>query len=93
MSKRSSLTSKSGPRARHPKLKADESALKRTKLDRMLVLMRRTSGASIDALQSNTGWQAHSIRGALSGLRKKGVPITLVKHAGKPSTYHTTASG
>lgn len=91
MSKRKIPSSKSSPAIHNQRPKADATSSKRTKLDGMLVLMRRMTGASLKALQSSTGWQAHSVRGALSGLRKKGVPVTLVKHSGKTSTYHAPA--
>jgi len=38
----------------------------------ILNLLRRAEGASIDDLTSATGWQAHSVRAALPGLRKRG---------------------
>lgn len=38
-------------------------------------LLSRKSGADLTALQSATGWQPHSVRAALSGLRKAGYTI------------------
>ena len=42
--------------------------------------MRRSlqgpGGATVAALAATTGWQAHAVRAALSGLRKKGWLIT-----------------
>jgi hypothetical protein len=35
-------------------------------------LLRRGKGPSLVELQHATGWQAHSVRAFLSGLRKKG---------------------
>ena len=35
-------------------------------------LLSRKAGADLAALQSATGWQPHSVRAALSGLRKAG---------------------
>jgi predicted transcriptional regulator len=64
--------------------------VERHKTDRILDLLKRANGASVDELQSFTGWQAHSIRGALSGLRKKGVAVVLTKHEGKASTYNVS---
>jgi hypothetical protein len=41
-------------------------------------LLRRPEGASIDAMVQATGWQRHSVRGALAGALKKtyGLSIT-----------------
>ncbi len=46
-----------------------------TKQATILNLLRRTEGASIGDLTSATGWQAHSVRAALTGLRKRGHDI------------------
>ena len=37
----------------------------------LITLMRRTEGATLDDLISATGWQRHSVRGAISGAVKK----------------------
>ena len=43
-----------------------------SKLAMVISMLRNSGGASIDALSKVTGWQAHSVRGALAGaLRKK----------------------
>jgi len=38
-------------------------------------MMSRPEGASNADLQNALGWQAHTIRGFISGLKKKGVPV------------------
>jgi hypothetical protein len=45
---------------------------KPTKIETVLKKLHRPSGASIEQLQKATGWQPHSVRAALTGLRKKG---------------------
>ncbi len=57
-----------------------------TKSATILKLLRRPKGASIDQLQKATDWQAHSIRAALTGLRKKGHEI---ERSGKDRTGTT----
>ena len=42
----------------------------------ILGLLSRPNGARINELQKATGWQSHSIRAALTGLRKRGITIT-----------------
>ncbi len=42
-------------------------------------LLRRQGGASLSDLQAATGWQGHSIRAAMTGLRKAGGDITRSK--------------
>ncbi|WP_339631184.1 DUF3489 domain-containing protein [uncultured Sneathiella sp.] len=48
----------------------------------ILRLLKRSKGARMQDLQKATGWQAHSIRAALTGLRKQGVRID---HSRTPS--------
>jgi hypothetical protein len=51
-----------------------------TKLDRLAALLARREGASIAELMSATGWQPHSVRGALAGsLKRRGLVITSKK--------------
>ncbi len=38
----------------------------------ILKLVSRKSGATLNSLQNATGWQRHSVRAAITGLRKKG---------------------
>ena len=48
---------------------------RQTKQAAILELLHRAEGASIVDLTSATGWQAHSVRAALTGLRKRGHDI------------------
>lgn len=52
---------------------------RQTKQAAILGLLRRPEGASIEDLTSATGWQVHSVRAALTGLRKKGHEIVRTK--------------
>lgn len=53
------------------------SSGKRTKLDLLTSLLRGPNGASIAELTEATGWQSHSVRGAMSGaLKRKGLAVT-----------------
>ena len=43
-----------------------------SKIDTVITLLRTRGGASIEEMMAATGWQAHSVRGAISGqVRKK----------------------
>jgi hypothetical protein len=60
-----------------PAPKAPAAAPRSTKLDLLIAELGRETGASIADLVERTGWQAHSVRGAMAGsLKKKGHNIT-----------------
>ena len=50
---------------------------RQTKIQLCIDLLRRSKGASIAELQDATGWQAHSLRGAISGTLKKKLGLTV----------------
>lgn len=60
---------------------ATQSKSPGSKLDRIVSALRAAKGATIPALMQLTGWQAHSLRGALAGALKKrrGLLITSSK--------------
>lgn len=45
------------------------------KLGLLVGLLRRPEGAGIDELTAATGWQPHSVRGAISGAVKKNLGL------------------
>ena len=53
------------------------------KLDLLLAELKRNDGATIDQLAAATGWQKHSVRGAMAGsLKRKGHQIASTKTDG-----------
>ena len=54
-----------------------------TRLEQLEKLLKRPKGSSIDEMCKATGWQSHSIRGAMAGaLKKRGHVITSDKVEG-----------
>lgn len=51
------------------------------KVASLVELLRRPEGATVEAMMTATGWQAHSVRGAMSGAIKKtlGLNVTSEK--------------
>jgi hypothetical protein len=61
-----------------------------TKQDRMLTLLSRSEGASIEEMIRATSWQQHSVRGFLAGTVKKklGFLVSSFKTEGDVRRYH-----
>lgn len=46
-----------------------------SKSHRLLALLKTGTGACLDDMIEATGWQAHTVRAAMTGLRKRGHAI------------------
>jgi hypothetical protein len=57
----------------------------------ILALLGRPQGAAISDLTDATGWQTHSVRAALTGLRKEGKELARIKNEGGVTHYRLAA--
>lgn len=62
-----------------------------TRRGQLLALLQRKTGASMAEMQQVTGWQPHSVRALLSGLRKEGMTVTCAKHEKGPNRYYAAS--
>ena len=60
-----------------------------TKLAAIIDAMRHPGGATIVQMMAGTGWQAHTVRGAISGMIRKrlGLSVTLVRNDSGERVY------
>jgi hypothetical protein len=58
-----------------------------SKLASVIALLRRSEGATIDALTRATGWLPHTTRAAITGVRKRGYSVTLDRGVEGASVY------
>jgi hypothetical protein len=60
-----------------------------TKQERVLTLLNRSEGASVEEIMTATDWLQHSVRGFLAGTVKKKLGFTLIstKTEGAPRRY------
>ena len=72
-------------KARQPKSKSKQatkdkqsSARTGTKLSTLVDLLKRKNGATIPDIAAATGWQSHSVRGAISGALKKKMGLSII---------------
>jgi transcription initiation factor IIE alpha subunit len=61
----------------------------KTKIATVIELLQRKNGADIDEIVNKTSWQKHTVRAALTGLRKKGHVVERTK-VGGASRYSIT---
>ena len=85
-------TAKTEPGLTAPVIKA--TAVKSTKTEKALALLRRPKGVTVAELGKATGWQKHSVRGFMSGTLKqrKGLEIVSEKDAKGVRRYRIVAS-
>ncbi len=60
-----------------PGTSATKPEPRQTKIQAVITLLRRPESARIEDIMTVTGWQAHSVRGAMSGAIKKGLGLTI----------------
>jgi hypothetical protein len=60
---------------------------RQTKKGSILALLQRPKGAAIGELIEVTGWQVHSVRAALTGLRKEGKELVRDKDEAGVTLY------
>jgi hypothetical protein len=93
---------KSGKKATPPKKVAKapkkatkakpEGARQSSKTEKVLELLKRTGGASLAEIMKATDWQAHSVRGFISGTlgKKMGLKVESAKNEGGERVYSIT---
>ena len=60
---------------------AGRTTKRKTRQEQLKALLSRKSGATAEKIQTAFGWQPHSVRAAVSGLRKEGESIETIQTA------------
>ena len=58
-----------------------------SKLDKFVGMLSRKSGVTISKASESFGWQTHTTRATLTGLKKRGYQIDRKDRVGKDSIY------
>ncbi|MGE0760428.1 MAG: DUF3489 domain-containing protein [Pirellulaceae bacterium] len=72
-SKKTKASKTTAPKSKNAR---DGQAKTGGKVQMILSLLQRSEGARLAELEKATGWQPHSVRAALTGLRKRGIKVT-----------------
>jgi predicted ArsR family transcriptional regulator len=62
-------------------IKTEAPARTESKKDRLISMLKRDGGTTITAISSALGWQPHTTRAAITGLRKAGHKVETAKPA------------
>ena len=65
---------------------------KNTKAERLLLMLQTGTGASLEEMTEATGWLPHTVRAAMTGLRKRGYEITR-RIEGNTAVWSAQAAG
>ena len=63
-----------------------------TKQQRLIELLQRPEGATVEQMATTFGWQPHTVRGAISGALKKKLGLTIVSEKGDRGRVYRIAS-
>jgi hypothetical protein len=77
--------------SRAAKVRAFATPARPSKKAAILNLLQRPNGAAISDLTAATGWQVHSVRAALTGLRKEGRDLVRSRDAAGMTHYRLAA--
>lgn len=82
---------KAAPKAKEPK--AAPTPRTGTKQEKLISMLRAKDGASIDEIAAETGWQKHTVRGAIAGALKKklGLAVASERVEGRGTVYKLPA--
>ena len=64
--------------ARQSRRAAPRQPRQHTKLQTVLSLLHRPEGASVAQIMETTGWQPHTVRGFLAGLKRRSIAVTVL---------------
>ena len=91
---RSAKGAAAGKTAKRPRRSATSNSVnggarRGTKQAILIEMLRRPKGATIEQMTAKTGWQAHSVRGAISGALKKklGLSVTSERVGDRSRVY------
>ncbi len=91
--KKGKAAKKASPAKKTPKAAKEKETRDGSKAAKILDLLKRPDGATLAELMKTTGWQAHSVRGFLSGTvsKKLGLAVTSTKVEDGERTYSVKA--
>jgi hypothetical protein len=91
--KKGKATKKPSPATKAPKSQKKPSGRDGSKTAKVLDLLKRTDGVTLKELMKATDWQAHSVRGFLSGTVGKKMGLTVISTKGEDGERSYSVKG
>lgn len=63
------------------------------KSDQLVAMLKKPNGMRVSLIGEKLDWQAHTVRAAISGLRKKGFEVSRTKAKKSGETVYAIVSG
>ncbi len=63
-----------------------------TKKAQLIRMLSGKAGTDVEVISKKLGWQNHTTRAAITGLKKAGYAVSTEKEVGKPTRYRILAS-
>jgi hypothetical protein len=91
--KEAKATKKATRREKRAPARKEKKAREGSKQAEVLELLRRPKGATLQEIMKTTGWQAHTVRGFVSGtlIKKLGLKVESFRSEDKERTYRVPA--
>jgi len=67
------------------------SAASHSKLEAIIILLKRPKGATLEQMMEATGWQRHSVHGTMSGVLKKRHGLPIISELGDKGRFYRIA--
>ncbi len=87
------VASKSSDSQRADRHRAGAAPRPGSKQALVVEMLSKQQGVTLDALVKATGWLPHTTRAALTGLRKRGFAVELIRNETKGSSLYRIANG
>jgi hypothetical protein len=77
MTKRKSTATRTEDAATAGTMREQQNRKPKTKLAQLEAMLRRPNGATVEQISKSLAWQAHTVRGVMSGTLKKKQGLTI----------------
>jgi hypothetical protein len=90
--RRTQMTKTNKTKTAPPRAKTAAAAKRQSKAEKVVALLQRDGGATLEDMMKATGWQKHSVRGFMAGALKKRHGLTTVSEKTETGRVYRVAT-